>query len=78
MSAARKFSVVLVPEDNGTYTVLVPALAEVNAMGATRDEAYANAVEAIELVLEQRIADGVPIPDGDRIEVGQVLVVAAA
>lgn len=43
MPTARKFSVVLLPEDNDTYTVFVPALPEVNAMGATRDEAYANA-----------------------------------
>ncbi|NJO55495.1 MAG: type II toxin-antitoxin system HicB family antitoxin [Rhodospirillales bacterium] len=77
MSKARRFSVVLIAEDNGTYQVIVPALPEVNAMGVTRDEAYANAAEAIELVLEQRLADGVDVPEGDTVEIGQVRVAAA-
>ena len=77
MSKSRRFSVVLIPEDNGTFSVIVPALPEVNSMGETRDEAYANAAEAIELAIEQRVADGADVPEGDLVEVGQVLVTAA-
>jgi predicted RNase H-like HicB family nuclease len=74
MSVARKFSVVLMPEEDGWYV----ALPEVVTQGHGRDEALARVAEAIEPAIEQRVADGEDIPTGDRIEVGQVLVVAAA
>ena len=54
----------------------VPALPEVGTQGDTRDEALANAREAIELVIEHRVSRGEPIPDDVVPEVECVTVAA--
>jgi antitoxin HicB len=48
------FSVVLEPQEDGGFTVLVPALPEVVTEGDTEQEALANAEEAIRAVLSYR------------------------
>jgi predicted RNase H-like HicB family nuclease len=77
MSTKRTFDIVLVPQENGTFAVQVPALPEVNTQGRTRDEALARATEAIELAIEQRLADGEDIPAG-AAELRSITVEAAA
>lgn len=57
----RTFTVVLEPAEEGGFIVTVPALPEVGTQGDTY-EAMANAREAIELVIEDRLARGLPIP----------------
>lgn len=57
-----EYSVVFMPEDEGGYSVLVPALPECHTQGETFQEALANAREAIGLCLEGRLADGEEIP----------------
>jgi len=76
MAHSRDYTVELVPEPEGGFTVRVPALPEVVTYGADKAEALANAVEAIELVLEVRSADGDPIPD-DVVPVLEKLTIAA-
>jgi antitoxin HicB len=76
--ATRKFSVVLLPEGEGWFSVRVPALPEVVTQGCGREQALERAVEAIELALEQRIADGEEIPADNRFVVAEVSVEAAA
>ena len=56
------YTVVLEPAEEGGFVVTVPALPEVGTQGDTYDEAMANAREAIELVIEDRQARGMPIP----------------
>ena len=73
----RKFAIVLVPQENGTFAVQVPALPEVNSQGRTRDEALTRVAEAIELAIEQRLADGTEIPAGDGAELAHVTIEAA-
>ena len=51
MPASHSFSVILEPQENGGFTVLVPALPEVVTEGDTEPEALANAEEAIRAVL---------------------------
>ena len=63
MDVMRSYTVVLEPAEEGGFVVTVPALPEVATCGDNEDEALANAREAIELVIEQRIARGEPIPD---------------
>lgn len=48
------FTVVLEPQEEGGYTVLVPALPEVVTEGDTEEEALANAEDAIRLALSYR------------------------
>jgi antitoxin HicB len=56
------FTVILEPAEEGGFVVTVPALPELGTQGDTFDEAMANAREAIELVIEDRLARGEPIP----------------
>ena len=56
------FTVVLEPAEEGGFVVTVPALPELGTQGDTYDEAMANAREAIELVIEDRLSRGEPIP----------------
>lgn len=62
MLTPHTFTVVLEPAEEGGFIVTVPALPELGTQGDTWDEAMANAREAIELVIEDRLARGVPIP----------------
>lgn len=59
---SRTFTIILEPAEEGGFVVSVPALPEVGTQGDTRDEALANAREAIELVIEHRLARGEPVP----------------
>ena len=52
------FTVVLEPAEEGGFFVTVPALPEVGTQGDTYAEAIANAREAIELAVEDRLARG--------------------
>ena len=63
--------IVLVPEEEGGFSVFVPALPGCFAQGETREGAIAMAKEAIELHLESLRAHGEPIPL-DLIEVTAV------
>lgn len=56
------FTVVLEKETEGGYTVFVPALPGCHTQGDSRDEALANAKEAIEAYLESLKLGGEPLP----------------
>jgi antitoxin HicB len=51
MSQSLRFSVILEPQEDGGFTVLVPALPEVVTEGDSEEEALANAREGIQAVL---------------------------
>ena len=60
----RRYTVILTPDlQEGGYTVRVPALPGCNTQGDTREEAIANAREAIEGYLETLKELGRPIPE---------------
>ena len=61
----REYTVILEPEDDGRFNVMVPALPEIATFGATVEEALANAREAVALVIEDRTATGEEIPPSD-------------
>jgi antitoxin HicB len=58
----RTFAIVLEPQEEGGFTVTVPALPEVVTEGETESEALAMAREAIALAIEHRRAKGMEIP----------------
>ena len=62
MSTTQTYTIVLEPAEEGGFVVSVPSLPEVATCGDTEDEALEMAQEAIELVLEHRLARGEPIP----------------
>jgi len=70
------FSVILEPQPDGGFTVLVPALPEVVTEGETEREALLNAEEAIRAVLDYRRAQGLSIPPDAPPEIRRVTVAA--
>jgi antitoxin HicB len=74
----KRFAVVLEPEEEGGFTVRVPALPEIVTYGRDEREALAMAEDAIRLVLEDRIASGEPIPSGEAPLIHEVTVDFAA
>ena len=72
----HSFSVILEPQPDGGFTVLVPALPEVVTEGENEQEALVNAAEAIRAVLEYRRAHGMAIPSGPPPEIRRVTVAA--
>jgi antitoxin HicB len=76
MPMTYSFSVILEPQPNGGFTVLVPALPEVVTEGDTERQALLNAEEAIRAVLEYRRAQGLTIPPDALPEIRSVTVAA--
>lgn len=64
----REFEVVLTLEEDGGYSVTVPALPGCTSQGETREEALEMIREAIELYLESLDAHGDPLPGPIEIE----------
>src|SRR3546814_16469874 len=57
-----RYRVILEPQEEGGYTVLVPALPEVVTEGDTEDDALRLAEDAIRLAVESRRDHGEEIP----------------
>jgi antitoxin HicB len=76
MAEHFSFSVVLEPQQNGGFTVLVPALPEVVTEGDTEQEALANAEEAIRAIVAYRRENGIAIPADAQLEIRRVTVAA--
>jgi antitoxin HicB len=73
----HSFTIILEPQANGGFTVLVPALPEVITEGDSEEEALAMAKEAIELALEYRRDHGIDIPGDTAPEIRKVNIVLA-
>ena len=63
-----KYTVILVPEEDGGYSVKVPALPGCCTQGETKEEAIAMAREAIELYLASCKSCCEPIPEESGVE----------
>jgi predicted RNase H-like HicB family nuclease len=68
MAVVREYDVVLIPEDEGGFSVSVPALPGCVSQGETREEALAMVREAIEGYLESLLAHDDPVPRPIEIE----------
>ncbi len=58
----REYEIILQPELEGGFSVVVPELPSVVTQGETVEDAYAMAKEAIEGYLEVMYEEGLPIP----------------
>ena len=63
-----KYTVILVPEEEGGYSVEVPALPGCYTQGQTKEQAISMAKEAIELYLESCQAHDESIPRESGVE----------
>ena len=70
------FSVILEPQQEGGFTVLVPAPPEVVTEGDTKEEALANAEEAIRAIVAYRRDNGIAIRADARPEIRRMTVAA--
>lgn len=66
--SSREYEVVLISEQDGGFSVTVPALPGCVSQGETREEALAMIREAIEGYLESLQAHGDPVPGPVEIE----------
>jgi antitoxin HicB len=78
VGAARTYTIILEPAEEGGFIVHVPALPEVATCGDNEEEALAMAREAIELVLEHRLARGEEIPVEQEPQLRKLTVVVPA
>jgi len=69
VSIEREYEIVLQPEPEGGFSVLVPELPSVATQGETIEETTEMAKEAIEAYLEVMHEDGLPIPPVHRSSV---------
>ena len=72
--AAQQFTVILIPDEDG-YQVVVPHFPSCTTWGRTPSEAFANAREAMELLLEEPGAfelDALELPTKFPVIVGDV------
>ncbi len=76
MAEKHSFSVILEPQADGGFTVLVPALPEVVTEGDSEAEALRNAEEAIRAILEFRRDQDIAIPEDAKPEVRLITVAA--
>jgi antitoxin HicB len=74
----RTFAVVLEPEEEGGFTVRVPAFPEIVTYGKDEREALAMAEDAIRLVIEDSLACGESVPNGEPPRIREVTVTLAA
>lgn len=76
MSKVMNYTIQLLPEPEGGYTIRVPALPEIVSYGIDEDDALRMAKEAIELALDVRRDDGDEIPP-DIVPVTRTVSIAA-
>lgn len=69
-----KFLIILEKEENGTYSVFVPALPGCYSQGDTVEDAMENSKEAIECYIESLKKDGISIPKQSQELIGEVQV----
>lgn len=69
-----QFAAVMEPQPDGGFTVTFPDLPEVVTQGDSREEAIANAAEALTLALQLRIEDGKPLPVASKVPGGTWIV----
>jgi len=78
MTKQRTYAVVLEPEEDGGFTVRVPAFPEIVTYGKDEREASAMAEDAIRLVIEDSIARGEPVPGGEPSRIREATITLAA
>ena len=78
MAKTLEYTVILEPQPEGGFTVLVPALPEVVTEGETEDEALRMAAEAVRLALDYRKENGLEIPKDSAPRVKKIAVADAS
>ena len=75
-SQTIRYNIILRPEPEGGFTIVVPALPGCVTYGRNLVEARKMAHEAIELYLESLAEDGEKIPESDQAYIGSIEVMS--
>ncbi len=78
MAKKLTYSVVLEPQPEGGFSVLVPAIPEVVTEGDTEEDALRMAEEAIRLALDYRRDNGLDIPEDAVPRVKKIAIATAS
>lgn len=62
MARLHDYTVVMKPDDNGTYVAYVPALPGCHAVGMTPEEARSELANVFEMIVEEYAEEGRPLP----------------
>jgi len=62
MKSLRDYTLVLRPDDNGTFVACVPAIPGCHAWGRTPEEAEAEIANVFEMIKEEYREEGKPFP----------------
>jgi len=62
MKSLRDYTLVLRPDDNGTFVARVPAIPGCHAWGRTPEEAQAEIANVFEMIKEEYREEGKPLP----------------
>jgi predicted RNase H-like HicB family nuclease len=63
MRSLRNYTIVLRPDDNGTFVAYVPAVAGCHAWGQTSEEAQAELVHVFEMIRDEYQEAGQELPE---------------
>ncbi|MBI4381885.1 MAG: type II toxin-antitoxin system HicB family antitoxin [candidate division NC10 bacterium] len=63
------YTIVIRPDDNGTYVAYVPAMEGCYAWGRTLDEARAELVNVFDMIKEEYKEEGRPLPPDVKVVV---------
>lgn len=63
MKSLQNYTIVIRPDDNGTFVAYVPAISGCHAWGKTPDEARAELVFVFEMIQEEHAEQGCSLPE---------------
>lgn len=69
MKRLEDYTIVIRPDDNGTFVAYVPAIAGCHAWGTTSDEARSELTNVFDMIREEYEADGRPLPQDVQLTV---------
>ncbi|NJR37799.1 MAG: type II toxin-antitoxin system HicB family antitoxin [Leptolyngbyaceae cyanobacterium CSU_1_4] len=69
MRSLRNYTIVLRPDDNGTFVTYVPAIAGCHAWGQTSEEAQAELVHVFEMIRDEYQEAGQELPEDVEVAV---------
>lgn len=57
------YTIVIKPDDNGTFVAFVPAIGGCHAWGRTAEEARAGLADVFDMIVEEYEEAGTPLPE---------------
>lgn len=69
MKSLQNYTIVIRPDDNGTFVAYIPAITGCHAWGQTPDEARAELVYVFEMIQEEYQEQGLIMPEDVKLVV---------